>query len=110
MSTEEVKDNSICECVCHSGEDVAHSFPCCYECPKCKKNIVEYAYNAHLNNCSRKDVLKARRAKAQKVKEQKMEEIHPPPKTRKERSKERRERLVDTPTLPNSTKSRYRKR
>ena len=96
--------NDKCECECHSDPEVKHSIPCCFECPKCHDNIKSHVYNAHVECCNRADVLRKRK----ELKEQERLEATPQPNT--EPKKKRRERLVDRPTLPGSTRSRYRKR
>ena len=47
----------ICSCSCHSrigqGEVRAvHMFPCCIQCPGCKRNIVHGRVQAHQEQCS----------------------------------------------------------
>jgi len=96
--------NDVCHCECHTDPEVKHPIPCCFECPKCHENIVSHVYNAHVECCSRSDILRKRRA------EQAQKKVDDIPQPNVEPKKKRKERLVDRPTLPGSTRSRYRKR
>lgn len=40
-----------CNCPCHEGVKLKHFKPCCTRCPKCGKNILDYAYNEHIQKC-----------------------------------------------------------
>ena len=47
---EEVEVDDLCYCPCHLNLCL-HMFPCCYECPDCKKMIKVECFVDHLKHC-----------------------------------------------------------
>ena len=45
------KDPDECRCGCHDHPGTVHAVACCYQCPKCGKNIVSFCYDAHVERC-----------------------------------------------------------
>jgi len=48
---EEMKDPTLCTCICHTQEGVRHCMPCCHVCPKCGKNITGFVSGRHKEFC-----------------------------------------------------------
>lgn len=45
-------DPTVCRCECHTGLDVKHFVPCCYDiCPKCKQHILHGMLEEHQKIC-----------------------------------------------------------
>jgi hypothetical protein len=40
-----------CDCICHTNPKIIHFMPCCYECPKCGKNIKGEWIEVHSKVC-----------------------------------------------------------
>ena len=45
-----VQEPGVCYCSCHTTKGVMHCFPCCQQCPTCKRNISS-RYEEHAEAC-----------------------------------------------------------
>lgn len=95
-----VPSNCICECDCHNDPEVVHSTPCCFTCPKCKQNIITHLYNVHVHTCSRANLLQQNQPIENPEKNTTIEPTAPA----------RKRKPINRPTIPGSTRTRYRKR
>jgi hypothetical protein len=45
-------EDCICDCICHNpGVVILHCVACCYQCPKCKRNVKDSRQEKHDKHC-----------------------------------------------------------